>query len=208
MTTHSESHVDEDTQAQMAYVMEALGQFAERVMVFIDAGYLQACVRDQFQGRAVDLEKFVRRLVGKRRLVRAYYYTSKIEKPPDEYWKDQQRDQQKYLAALAYQPFIEVRLGRLQFGEGNRARQKGVDVLLAIDMLRFALKKNYDTAILVSGDGDFADIVKMVKDEGLKVETLTFPKTRAWALTEAADLNLELTGEILDGCWLDRTPKK
>lgn len=96
---------------------------------------------------------------------------------------------------------MEVRWGRLQFSNDGTPRQKGVDVLLSLDMLRFALKDNYDTAVLVSGDGDFADIVKMVKDEGKKVEVITFPGTRAWALLEAADVPIEVNEELMEECW-------
>lgn len=185
-----------------------LSQAIEKVMIFIDAGYLHSCLRDTFHKTNLDLTKFALRLCGRRRLVRTYYYTAKIEKPPDEYWRKMQADQQRHTSALAYLPLLEVRWGRLQFGQGNQPLQKGVDVLLALDMLRFALKKNYETAILVSGDGDFADIVRMVKDEGLRVETMTFKGTRARALLEAADYNHEVTAQLLEGCWLEPRTEK
>lgn len=41
--------------------------------------------------------------------------------------------------------------------------QKGVDVTLAVSMYKLA--NFYDQAILVSGDGDFAEIVKSLRDE-------------------------------------------
>ena len=182
-----------------SYTLNALASM-DRVMVFIDAGYLQACLRAQFSGRAVDLTRFASHLAQGHRLIRTYYYTARIENPPDPYWKQQQSQQQSYLAALAHEPFLEVRLGRLQFGDGA-PRQKGVDVMLALDMHRFALKNNYDLAVLVSGDGDFADIVRMVKDEGRRVEIVTFPGTRARALLEAADRGVEVDETFLGGCW-------
>jgi len=178
------------------------GSFLERVMVFIDAEYWRKCLQDQFHRVDVDLNKVVQKLVGGRRLVRTYYYTAEIKKPPDDHWREQQKQQQRFITALAYQPYIELRLGRLQFGENGYARQKGVDVLLALDMLRFALKDNYDVAVLVTGDGDFADIVRMVKDEGRIVEIVTFPGTRAAALQEACDICVEVTPELLAGCWM------
>jgi uncharacterized LabA/DUF88 family protein len=183
--------------------LQRTAPFMERVMVFIDGGYWHKCLEDQFKRADAHVNSVVAKLLRGRRLVRTYFYTAKIEKPPDEYWKNQLAEQQKLLTALAHQPFVEVRLGRLQFKEGNVPRQKGVDVLLALDMLRFALKGNYDTAILVSGDGDFADIVRMVKDEGRKVEIVTFPGTRAHALLEASDERTEFTSELLEGCWLE-----
>ena len=67
--------------------------------------------------------------------------------------------------------------------------------------LRNLLKNNYDRAILVAGDGDFADIVRMVKDEGKTVEVAMFQSSRAWALVQAADLIVDLNNDFLDGCW-------
>ena len=183
---------------------ERSAAFLERVMVFIDAGYWRKSLEDHFNRVDVDLSKVVTQLLRGRRLVRTYFYTAKIERPPDEYWRNQQAEQQRLLTALAHQPFVEVRLGRLQFMGGDAPRQKGVDVLLALDMLRFALKGNYDTAILISGDGDFADIVRMVKDEGRRVEVVTFPGTRAHALLEACDKSIEVTAELLEGCWMPK----
>lgn len=183
---------------------ERSAAFLERVMVFIDAGYWRKSLEDHFNRVDVDLSKVVTKLLRGRRLVRTYFYTAKIERPPDEYWRNQQAEQQRLLTALAHQPFVEVRLGRLQFMGGDAPRQKGVDVLLALDMLRFALKGNYDTAILISGDGDFADIVRMVKDEGRRVEVVTFSGTRAHALLEACDKSIEVTAELLEGCWMPK----
>ena len=41
--------------------------------------------------------------------------------------------------------------------------QKSVDVSLAIDMFRLA--PHYDQALLVSGDGDFSEVVKLIRGE-------------------------------------------
>lgn len=191
-------------QNQVDYYLRMVGAFVERVMVFIDAGYVQACVRDRYAEGRLDVRRFADKLTANRRLVRTYLYTGKIERPPNDHWQQRQQGQQKMLAALAQEPLVEVRLGRLRFGDDGVPRQKGVDVPLALDMLRFALKGNYDTAILVSGDGDFADIVRMVKDEGRKVELVTFPDSRSWALLEACDIAVQVTPELLDGCWLDQ----
>ena len=194
--------MDETTLAWIRQYFREVAAFTERVMVFIEGGYLNAGLRDQFGARDIDLTKFSLCLAEGRRLMRTYYYTATIENPPDDYWRREQSKQQRFLAALAYQPNMEVRLGRLQFGDGGIPRQKRVDVLLALDLHRFALKGNYDTAILVAGDADFSDIVRMVKDEGRRVEIYTFPGTRARSLLEATDKSLEITEGLLKICWM------
>jgi len=178
-----------------------MGPFLEEVMVFIDSGYLRKCSQEQFGRSNIDMTKFTAKLTGNRRLKRTYYYTARIESPPSPYWQRQQSEQRRFLKSLSNKPFIEPRFGRLKYFNDGGAEQKGVDVLLALDMLRFAIKGNYNTAILVSGDGDFADIVQMVKDEGPKVEIATFPYTLASQLLAACDRNIEITAEFLQDCW-------
>lgn len=134
--------------------LRRLAAFTERVMVFIDGGYWRKCLEDLFKKVDADLNKVIYKLLRGRRLVRIYFYTARIERPPDARWKNLQAEQQSFLAALAHQPFIEVRLGRLQFAEKSMPpRQKGVDVLLSLDMLRFALKKIMILPFLSPGMG-------------------------------------------------------
>lgn len=190
--------------AALSYYLDqiktALPPISERVMIFIDWGYVVAGVRDHQEKGAVDIQKLASKLVGTRRLIRTYIYDGKIETTSSEYWRGRKDNQQKFASAIAFAPMVEMRWGRLA---GNPPRQKGVDVLLSLDMLRFALKDNYDTAILVSGDGDYADIVKMVKDEGRKVEVMTIPGSRSFSLVEAADLWAELDTEYLADCRME-----
>lgn len=48
-----------------------------------------------------------------------------------------------------------------------------LDVELALDMHHIALNDEYDTAILGSGDGDFIDVVKRLKELGKRVEVVS-----------------------------------
>lgn len=171
-----------------------------KVMVFIDAGYLKSSLESYHMGGIIDYSKIIEKLVNGRQLLRTYYYTAKIEKPPTSLWERLQQEQQRLFSSIAHQPYMEVRLGRLQFTKDGEAHQKGVDVLIAIDMLRFAIKHNYDTAILLSGDGDFADIIRMVKDEGRLVEIATFDGSKSFALQSACDVCTEITKEWLKDC--------
>src|SRR5438552_18246116 len=52
--------------------------------------------------------------------------------------------------------------------------EKGVDVQLAAHMLAFAFDNQYDTAILVSNDGDFAPVVAEVIRLNKTVENAEF----------------------------------
>ena len=191
-----------DLGAFISEYLAAATPILERVMVFIDAGYLDRCAREHFGGGRLDYTKFSRKVTAGKRLIRTYYYDGRIENPPSDYWKGRQRRQQSLAAALARQPSLEIRWGKLQFGEDGSARQKGVDVLISLDMLLIAHKNNYDTAVLVSGDGDFADIVRMLKDEGRKVTLVTHLLHSAFSLEEAADDVYDLAHLGLEDCWV------
>jgi uncharacterized LabA/DUF88 family protein len=52
--------------------------------------------------------------------------------------------------------------------------EKGVDVAIATKMLTHAINKAFDTAILLSGDKDYLDTVRTVKNLGLRVEIVSF----------------------------------
>ena len=62
--------------------------------------------------------------------------------------------------------------------------EKKVDINIAIDMVSLAYEKIYDTAVLVTGDGDFVPVVKKIKKLGKNVELWAFKYSLANALKE------------------------
>lgn len=52
--------------------------------------------------------------------------------------------------------------------------EKGVDVAIATQMLTHAINRAFDTAILVSGDKDYLDTIRTIKNLGLRVEIVAF----------------------------------
>ncbi len=60
------------------------------------------------------------------------------------------------------------------------------DLGIAVDMIEQAEKM--DIVALVSGDGDFAPVVRMLQRMGKKVEVYSFENTISSELREAADM--------------------
>ena len=60
--------------------------------------------------------------------------------------------------------------------------EKGVDVALATKMLTHASQRAFDSAILLSGDKDYLETVKSVKNLGLRVEIVGFRRSMSTAL--------------------------
>ena len=124
---------------------------APRVVVFIDGSNLYHSLEENCGRADLDFELFVHKLAGERTLFRTYYYNivQDAERRPE-----QHKEQQKFLASLYAVPRMDLRLGTQKM-RGDQLVEKGVDIMLATDLLRFAWEDMYDVAILVSGDADF-----------------------------------------------------
>jgi len=86
--------------------------------------------------------------------------------------------------------------------------EKGIDILIAVDMVTQALWNYYDTGILVSGDGDFAPMLSRIKNAGKQVENASFDSRRSKSLIESSDLFIELTLEDLKDCFKNGQPSQ
>jgi uncharacterized LabA/DUF88 family protein len=82
---------------------------------------------------------------------------------------------------------FHVRLGSLS-GKGNRKRQKKVDVLLAVEALDHAFRKNMAQVCLITGDLDFSPLVESLVKLGTYVKVMYEPRSAARELYAAADV--------------------
>ena len=82
---------------------------------------------------------------------------------------------------------FHVRLGSLS-GKANKKRQKKVDVLLAVEALDHAFRKNMAQACLITGDLDFAPLVESLVKLGIYVRVMYQPRSAARELYAAGDV--------------------
>ena len=174
----------------------------DRVAVYIDGSNIYHSLRTVANRTSLDFLAFARKLAGGRRLHRIYYYNALIDqvREPDRY-----REQQRFLHALQRVDYVEVRLGRLIYREGTPAApyEKGIDIKIATDMLVHGVRRNYDVAVLVSGDTDFGDALQAIKDLGLHVEVaLLRGAGSSRVLRDIADRVVEVDQSFLGDCWL------
>jgi uncharacterized LabA/DUF88 family protein len=101
------------------------------------------------------------------------------------------KSQQRFFSRIAKIPFLELKLGKL-LTRGGEPFEKGVDVQIAVDMIRYARNNAYDTAILVSGDGDFAPALEFIKEFGKHIENAYFTKGRSFNLSNHSDRFINL----------------
>lgn len=84
---------------------------------------------------------------------------------------------------------------------GDRPREKGIDVALAIDFVRLAIEGRYDVGVLVSGDTDLKPALEAVWD--YRGGAGPRPETAAWSAPDAHSRRLALEGRRLWCHWLD-----
>jgi len=171
---------------------------SERVAVFIDGANLLHGIGQDFNRINIDFEAFVTKLINGRSLTRVYYYTALPDqtRDPERYTK-----QQKFLNALQRKPYFSVVLGRLEARSNGVYVEKGVDISLAIDLLDLAYHNTYETALIVSGDGDFANAVKIVQRMGKHVENAATKSCLSYHLQQTCDKTIILDAAYLNGCW-------
>lgn len=170
----------------------------ERIAIFIDGSNFYHGLKAIFRKTTIDFEKFGLRLTEGRKLIRTYYYNVPVNRKDGE---DRYRRQQKFLTKLQNVPYMEVKLGRLVPRAAGMV-EKGVDVKLAVDMLVMAFRNIYDTAILVSGDGDFDAAIYGAKDMGKHVENAYFASGRSDQLKTACDKSILIDEDFLTDCWV------
>jgi len=140
-------------------------------MAFVDAGYLrtgaQTCLKLSSAPR-IDADALTSwaRFAYRRDidLRRTYVYDGQYPEDADRY-----SDQRAYFDAFAAQPGIRLRLGHLIERSAGSPRaawqQKGVDTLLVLDLVRLAQLRAYDIALVVAGDRDLAEALRVVADD-------------------------------------------
>ncbi len=172
----------------------------DRVTIFIDGSNLYHSLEENCGRYDLDFGAFARKLCDGRSLFRIYYYNvlRDADRNPQAF-----QDQQKFLSALYNTPYLEVRLGVSKM-RGEVAVEKGVDIMLATDLLHYGWEDLYDVAIVVSGDGDFAYAVQAVKNMGKHVEIAAFQSNLSWELTQVADERQFFTPEYFSDLWSRR----
>ena len=88
-------------------------------------------------------------------------------------------------------------------------RQKGVDTLIALDMVRLAGRSAFSVAVLVAGDRDLAEVVRTVQDFGIRVIIATpNRKSVAAELAQLADSVICISEADRQNMLLPRPPDK
>jgi len=177
-----------------------------RVAIFIDGSNLYHALRDNCSRVDLNFTDFTNKLCAGRPLFRTYYYN--VLQDPNQR-PEGFREQQEFLDVLKKTPYLEVRLGGMKLSQGVPV-EKGIDIMLATDLLHFAWNNLYEVAILVSGDGDFAYALQAAKNMGKHVEVAYFESNISKSMLDVADNRHLLNQEFFKGLWraMKRRPRR
>ena len=132
-------------------------------------------------------------------LVRIYFYDAIV---PD---GDPDRLREKeYFDNIDRNYAFTVRLGKHVRSSKGRGRQKGVDILMAIDALTKAYQNQYETAMFMLEDADFKPLVDAVKDAGRKTVGIHQKTTCPKDLVRSFDMRIWLYDKNFKGLLKDK----
>ncbi len=171
---------------------------SRRVMIFIDGSNLYHVLKQNTDKRNLDYKKFAQKLCGDRELIRTYYYNIRQESPDNPKLAE---SQDRFLNALYETDYLEVKLG-IWKQRGDTMVEKGVDVMIAADLISHAYEDHYDTAILVSGDADFYPALQVVKDTGKQVEVAAFDSNLSSEAARFSDVLIRFDKNYFDDLWM------
>jgi len=151
-----------------------LFKMEKRISIYIDGAnfvYGLKSLNPKYSDYHFDFKNFIKRIISKNKLIDIFYYNASLKQ---EINPRRFKEQQKLIARLRKIPKCKVILCKRQ-KRFNKADEeyytiKGDDINLALDMLNDAWENKYDQAVLISGDGDFAPLVKYVRSKNKEVE--------------------------------------
>jgi uncharacterized protein (TIGR00288 family) len=150
---------------------------AQRVAVFIDTANLYHSAKNLY-GARVNFKEVLKKAIDKRSFVRALAYVIRTKSG----------EEKGFVEALKKMG-IEIREKELQEYSGG-FKKGDWDVGITVDAIR--ISPSVDVIVLVSGDGDFLQLVEYLKNRGKRVEVMAFGRTASTKLKETADEFIDL----------------
>ena len=165
---------------------------AQRVGVLVDVQNMFYSAYDCFRGR-LNYKKLLDTAMGNRQVVRAIAYAMRDG-----------NNQASFFTMLREVGF-ELRTKEPHI-RPDGTRKGGWDIGIAVEALMLAPK--LDVLVLVSGDGDFVELVLALRALGVKVEVYAFERSAGRELREAADFFVPIGEEMIfrDGRLEDEEP--
>lgn len=160
---------------------------SRRVFIFVDGSNLYHRLQQVFHLKEdvsrFDYRRFVDSIIPANTIVSRRYYIGVFQEEFARFFKKQQR----FLKFIKSDPQGFLVRGGMVRKKGDTFQEKGVDVLLAIDLVIGAARDEYDTAVMVSSDSDLVPAIEFVRSCGKQIVYVAFKSRRTIAITKLAN---------------------
>ena len=163
----------------------------KRVCVYIDGANFYGgltFINKRFSDTRFDFKRYIDYLISKDKLVKVYYYNALIKKKINErIWAKQIEFFNRLRKIPRFKVSLCTRKSRLNILGEEYHTIKGDDIFLALDMIEDCYNNRFDKVILISGDGDFAELLNRIKKKQKEIEICYFEKCISQILLKKAD---------------------
>jgi uncharacterized LabA/DUF88 family protein len=169
-----------------------------RCAVFIDGGYLNKVLENEFSRITIDYGRLAEEVSGGIERLRAYYYHCMPYQstPPTDEEKKRHAAMARFVDALKRLPRFEFRQGKLARRDTG-FEQKRVDIWIAVDLVRLSFSHQISTAILITGDSDLVPAIEAAKDAGVVVQLYYSRRSVHHELLQACDERYEIDQTLI-----------
>ena len=181
-----------------------MGIFMKRVAIFIDGNNFYFGLRKLY-GKEKSLKKFdfisfAEFLAKKRKIKDVFYYNAQLDREQDPRKYESQKHFFEKLRKIPNFHLVLCKLLKRNIIGTDKFYYiiKEDDIHMAVDMVENAGEDKFDTAIIVSGDGDFVPAVQAVQRKNKEVENTYFKNSSSRNLQSHCNNSFELTKNILD----------
>jgi uncharacterized LabA/DUF88 family protein len=149
----------------------------QRIAVLIDVQNMYHSAKNLYQAK-VNFAEILKVAISGRKFIRAFAYVVRTKTG----------EEKPFFEALT-KLGIETRVKDLQEYYGG-LKKADWDVGISIDAVR--IHPTIDTIVLVSGDGDFMQLIEYLKNQGKRVEVMAFGKSASSKMREVVDEFIDL----------------
>jgi uncharacterized protein (TIGR00288 family) len=149
----------------------------QRVAVLIDVQNMYHSAKNLYKAK-VNFAEILKEAISGRKLIRAFAYVVRTKTG----------EEKPFFEALI-KLGIETRVKDLQEYYGG-LKKADWDVGISIDAVR--INPSVDTIVLVSGDGDFIQLIEYLKNQGKRVEVMAFGRSASSKIREVVDEFIDL----------------
>lgn len=172
---------------------------AERVLILIDGSNFYHRLRELQFGDLLrfDYRAFADFLAHNRTQAANRYYIGAVREEANNPTSRRLMRSQRLLTSSLQKHGWQVVYGHI-LKTGGVYHEKGVDVLMAVDLLAGAYEDTYDTAVLISSDTDLIPALDRARLKGKKVEYIGFSHKPSYGLIAHSDIRRLLTKQELE----------